>query len=79
MSLKVGVFEIEHEGEDVAKICDLAKVACDKIRDSYDYIRFYDEQIGKNVDMEAYIIQNFDKAVHEKYSRLLSACDTHHK
>lgn len=66
MSLKVGVFEIEHEGEDVAKICDLAKVACDKIRDSYDYIRFYDEQIGKNVDMEAYIIQNFDKAVHER-------------
>ena len=45
---------------------DLAKVACDKIRDSYDYIRFYDEQIGKNVDMEAYIIQNFDKAVHER-------------
>ncbi len=63
MKLKVGIFFVRKKGESPATACDLAKVACDTIRQAQDEICVYDDRLKHNVEMSSYVIQNIDDAI----------------
>ncbi len=66
VKLKAGIFRIR-QGEDALVGCDLAKVACDSIRDRQEYYCEYDEKLEHRVEMQAFVMQNIDEAIRKKH------------
>ncbi len=64
LSIKIGLFELQ-DGIDAGRSCELAKLACDEIRDSNEDYHFYDERMSKHAKMVGYLISNIDKAIEE--------------
>lgn len=64
MMLKAGVLRLD-ERNDAANCCELAKLACDAIRDTADNYRFYDQDLSRASRKVAYILQNMNRALHE--------------
>ncbi len=67
LKLKVGFYQIQTAGVDTSIYCDLAKIACDTIRDASENYCIYSEQIQKRMDTSAYVIQHLDEAIAHGY------------
>lgn len=66
VELKAGVYKADSQQTDIAvnAACDLAKIACDQIRDNPNlYIQIYDKKIAYQVEQQTYIAENIDRAI----------------
>ncbi len=67
MHLKIGVYHLQKVGEKASAACELAKIACDSIRRTSDYVCEYSDSLGKQIDISAYVIQNINEAIRKEY------------
>lgn len=71
IKLKIGVYEIKQGGISIEKACDLAKFACDSIRDGNTFVCVYDEKMAESLELESYIIQNIDRVIRDRHIQVL--------
>lgn len=71
IKLKIGVYEIKQKGISIEKACDLAKFACDSIRDDNTFVRFYDEKMADALELESYLIQNIERVIRDRHIQIL--------
>ncbi len=67
ISLKVGVYAFGGVVESIETACDLAKYACDSIRDEHESFCVYDDTLEHNLQLETYVIQNIDRCLENQY------------
>ncbi len=68
IELRAGIYEIESEDTDISIACDRARIACNSIKKNYDHIfRYYDNELGTQLDLAHYIIHNISEAVLKGY------------
>ncbi len=70
LKLKTGIYFMNQDGVDVVKAADLAKVACDSIRDAQGYVCVYDEGLDRNIEVESYVLQHFEEALQNGYIKV---------
>ncbi|MCR4960560.1 MAG: EAL domain-containing protein [Lachnospiraceae bacterium] len=64
LSIRVGVYLNRTEDVDISIACDAAKLACDKLRNTYvSAISYYDKALQEDVDKQHYIVTNLDQAL----------------
>ena len=59
ISIKTGIYKVHSKGVEVSHACDMAKVACDTIRDSTVSVMIYDKELEQSVRLENYIVEHF--------------------
>lgn len=67
MSLKTGVYAVENYEQDIFTACDLAKLACDSIKNSNQSICFYNENLSRRIRISNYVIHHLDEAMEKHY------------
>ena len=68
VDIKAGIYSIENGETSAALICDLAKIACDEIKNSeLEYFNFYTEDLKDKLERKRYIIETLDEAISENY------------
>ena len=68
LPLRVGIYSSEFGISSVSTLCDRAKMACDKNRNSYiSHYTYFDESMMKQSENRRYIIDNLDRAIKEKW------------
>ena len=68
LPLRVGIYSSEFGISSVSTLCDRAKMACDKNRNSYiSHYTYFDESMMKQSEDRRYIIDNLDRAIKEKW------------
>lgn len=68
VELRAGIYELEPEDTDISIACDKARIACNSIKKNYDNIfRYYDKELGDQLDLAHYIIHNISDAVLKGY------------
>ena len=68
VDIKAGIYSIENGETSAALICDLAKIACDEIKNSeIEYFNFYTEDLKDKLERKRYIIETLDEAISENY------------
>ena len=68
VDIKAGIYSIEDNKTSPALICDLAKIACDIIKNSeIEYYSFYTEDLKEKLERKRYIIENLDQAISDNY------------
>lgn len=63
ISIKTGIYKVHSKGVEVSHACDMAKVACDTIRDSTVSVMIYDKELEQRVRLENYIVEHFESAM----------------
>ncbi|WP_051656728.1 EAL domain-containing protein [Butyrivibrio sp. AE3004] len=68
VELHAGIYQIEPDDYDISSACDKARIACNSIKKNYDSIfRYYDRELGTQLDLDHYIIHHIDEAVANGY------------
>ena len=68
IELRAGIYELEPDDTDISIACDKARIACNSIKKNYDYnFRYYDKELGNQLDLAHYIIHNISEAVLKGY------------
>ncbi|WP_049946326.1 EAL domain-containing protein [Butyrivibrio sp. WCD2001] len=68
VDLHAGIYELEPDDTDISMACDKARIACNSIKANYDNIyRYYDRELGNQLDLAHYIIHNISDAVLNGY------------
>ncbi|MER2139377.1 MAG: EAL domain-containing protein, partial [Succiniclasticum sp.] len=68
VDIKAGIYSIENGETSAALICDLAKIACDEIKNSeIEYFNFYTEDLKEKLERKRYLIETLDEAISENY------------
>ncbi len=67
ISMKSGIYRIVRKDIEILHACDMAKIACDAIRDTSDVIMFYNSSLERKLQLEKHIIEHFDEALKEGY------------
>ena len=70
IKLKAGIFPVNFREIEVSSACDLAKSACDSIRNSAIDIRVYDEMLHKKINQGSYIVNSLDDAIRKNYIKV---------
>ncbi|WP_022760272.1 bifunctional diguanylate cyclase/phosphodiesterase [Butyrivibrio sp. AD3002] len=66
LSLYAGVYPITDRTMNPILMCDRARFAMDSIRYEYDkHERLFDEGLNRSFEMQAYMLHNCDRAIHE--------------
>ncbi|SFG70004.1 diguanylate cyclase (GGDEF) domain-containing protein [Lachnospiraceae bacterium C7] len=64
VEIKAGIYQVVKPMKDGAHYCDKARLACVSIKSNFDkYYNFYDDDLGNQVNMQQYIIDNIGKAL----------------
>lgn len=70
LPIHVGVYRDISDSIDIPTACDRAKMACDTLKGAYvSGYRFFDEALLEKVEDRRYILNNFDRALNEKWIR----------
>ena len=68
LPLHIGIYADWAESVAVSTACDMAKSACNTLRNRYaSYFSFYDMKMQDDENKQQYIIANIDKAISEKW------------
>ncbi|WP_081675324.1 EAL domain-containing protein [Butyrivibrio sp. LC3010] len=68
VDLRAGIYEIDPDDMDISIACDRARIACNSIKKNYDSIfRYYDKELGIQLELAHYIIHNIGDAVLHGY------------
>jgi diguanylate cyclase (GGDEF)-like protein len=68
VDIKAGIYTIENTEATAVLICDLAKIACDEIKDSeIQYYNFYTDDLKERLERKRYLIETLDEAISENY------------
>ncbi len=68
LDMKAGVYIIRSQEESIVLASDLAKIACDSIRDSMGTICcFYEHKMSAQIEIEEYVIRHIDEALEKEY------------
>ncbi|WP_408070518.1 EAL domain-containing protein [Butyrivibrio sp. JL13D10] len=68
IELRAGIYELEPDDSDISMACDKARIACNSIKKNYDSIfRYYDKELGNQLDLAHYIIHNIGEAILNGY------------
>jgi diguanylate cyclase (GGDEF)-like protein len=66
--LRAGIYYVEVNDNDISIACDKARMACNSIKKNYESIyRFYDKEIGDEINLRQYIIHHIGDAVLKEY------------
>ena len=66
--LRAGIYYVEVNDNDISIACDKARMACNSIKKNYESIyRFYDKEIGDEINLRQYIIHHIGDAVLKGY------------
>ena len=69
--IRVGIFAEGTLDSDVGYACDMAKIACDKMRNNYNSsFCYFDEEMRSEIDSRRYVIDNLDKALQEGWIKV---------
>ena len=67
-ALCVGIYSDPFDDVPVSTVFDRAKMACDAIKSSYiSNYNYYDQNLRDDLEKQQYILENFDKALEEKW------------
>jgi EAL domain-containing protein (putative c-di-GMP-specific phosphodiesterase class I)/GGDEF domain-containing protein len=69
LTTKVGIFRLTPD-TDALSACELAKLACDTIRNKPEDFCYYNEQIRQNARDVVYIVQNLDRAIRKGWIQI---------
>ena len=65
VEVKAGVCEGNEKTDEIVQMCDQAKIACGKIKHTYDsYVNYYDSSLGRSISDEKYIVDHLRTAIH---------------
>lgn len=68
VDIKAGIYTIENTEASAVLICDLAKIACDDIKNSeIKYFNFYTDDLKEKLERKRYLIETLDHAISENY------------
>ncbi len=67
MQVKAGVYSMEDCTQKADVACELAKLACDSIRQSTETFCVYNEELHQRVESQTYVIQHIDEALNNQY------------
>jgi diguanylate cyclase (GGDEF)-like protein len=68
LSVHVGVYVGQDEALHTSVACDRAKLACTVLKDKYgNAVNYYSEALREEADRRQYFIENFDRAINEKW------------
>ncbi len=68
LSVHVGVYVGQDEALHTSVACDRAKLACSALKDKYgNAVNYYSEALREEADRRQYFIENFDRAINEKW------------
>ena len=68
IELHAGIYELEPDDFDISMACDRARIACNSIKANYDNAyRYYDKELGNQIDLAHYIIHHIGDAVLNGY------------
>lgn len=71
IGVNVGIYRIKPEDTDVSVCCDLAKIACDSIRNDMDsFYRFYEVSLSRSIEIYDYVIENINTAIENGYIKV---------
>ena len=71
LPIRAGIYKNSTEDVDSPTACDRAKIACSSIGNIYESsYRMFDEEMLARVNRRQYIIDNFDKALKEKWIKV---------
>ena len=71
LPLRVGIYSSEMGISNVSTVCDRAKMACDKDRNSYfSHYTYFDDSMMSHSENRRYIIDNLDRAIKEKWIKV---------
>ena len=64
--VRVGIYHEDMSDEDVSSACDMAKIACDGLRNGYasTYV-YFNESMRSEIQRKQYIVENIDRAISE--------------
>lgn len=69
MKMKVGILLLK-KNVTAAQACELAKLACDSIRNKSEIFCYYNDQIEQQAQNTTYIISNFERALNEGWIQI---------
>jgi len=71
LPLRVGIYSSEMGISNISTVCDRAKMACDKDRNSYfSHYTYFDDSMMNHSENRRYIIDNLDRAIKEKWIKV---------
>ncbi len=71
LSVKAGLYECRDAGEEPSVMCDLAKLACDSIRDAVDRSYcYYNDRMSQKNSVGDYVIREIDTAIANDYIKV---------
>ncbi len=70
LKLKTGVYRVMDQEKSAQVCCDLAKAACDSIRNEKTHLKYYDESMNRRLEISNYVVQTIDKAIENHYIKV---------
>lgn len=71
LEMKIGLYHVDHNETDPSRACDLAKVACDSIKNRLDiYSCRYTPTVQRSVVIGDYVIDHLDEACEKGYIKV---------
>lgn len=70
MKLKAGIFPVKKRGETAEMACDLAKIACDAVRQSARNFAFYNERLEHDAELKNHILCSIDDAIQNQHIKV---------
>lgn len=68
LDMKIGAYHVEHSDTDPSRACDLAKLACDSIKNRLDvYSCRYTPTVQRAAQVGDYVIDHLDEAIEKGY------------
>ena len=66
--LRTGLYVFDDDYVSIGAACDRAKLACDSLKNTYgSKYRFFNEEMGKTLNRQNYIMSNFERALDERW------------
>ncbi len=71
LDMKIGAYHVEHSDTDPSRACDLAKLACDSIKNRLDiYSCRYTPTVQRAAQVGDYVIDHLDEAIEKGYIKV---------